>query len=106
MGSNIIVGIATTKFIGVVVLGFASSEMFRIYYFRMYMAIIFLGVFQGLMFLPSILFYIGPLTKGRTPESFIHDDDENDKSENEGFDNQNKKQNSYENQPTVTKRNQ
>lgn len=45
MGSNILVGIASTKFIGVIVLGFASSEMFRIYYFRMYMAIIFLGVF-------------------------------------------------------------
>lgn len=45
MGPNILVGIASTKFIGVIVLGFASSEMFRIYYFRMYMSIIFLGVF-------------------------------------------------------------
>ena len=45
MGSNILVGIASTKFIGVIVLGFATSEMFRLYYFRMYMAIIFLGVF-------------------------------------------------------------
>lgn len=60
------------------------------------------------MFLPSILFYIGPLTKGRTPESFIHEDGDDDKNENEGYgyDNQNKKKNSYENQPTITKRNQ
>ncbi|KAL4477676.1 hypothetical protein ABPG74_002826 [Tetrahymena malaccensis] len=83
MGSNILVGIASTKFIGVIVLGFASSEMFRIYYFRMYMAIIFLGVFQGLMFLPSVLYYIGPVTKGRTTESFIHKSDISEGSQEE-----------------------
>ena len=45
MGSNVIVGIVTTKLIGVIVLAFASSALFTLYYFRMYMCIIFLGVF-------------------------------------------------------------
>lgn len=73
MGPNILVGIASTKFIGVIVLGFASSEMFRIYYFRMYMAIIVLGVFQGLIVMPIVLSYIGPVSKGRSKDSVFED---------------------------------
>ncbi len=45
MGSNVLVGITFTKFIGVLVLGFANSALFRVYYFRMYLAIVVLGVF-------------------------------------------------------------
>ncbi|EGR30695.1 niemann pick type c1, putative [Ichthyophthirius multifiliis] len=82
MGSNILVGIASTKFIGVIVLGFATSAMFRLYYFRMYMAIIFLGIFQGLMFLPTILMYIGPQTKGRDRKSFLHTSQLDDSDDN------------------------
>ena len=40
MGSSILVGIGSTKFIGVLVLGFAPSTLFRLYYFRMYLFII------------------------------------------------------------------
>lgn len=115
MGSNILVGIASTKFIGVVVLGFASSEMFRIYYFRMYMAIIFLGVFQGLMFMPTVLYYFGPVTKGRTDQSFIHKSDISEDSimEEEIFDTTEvaavsikKKKNQLTDNTNITKRNQ
>lgn len=60
MGSSVLVGIATTKFIGVVVLAFAPSTLFRLYYFRMYLFIIVFGAFNGLMFLPTILSLIGP----------------------------------------------
>lgn len=60
MGSSVIVGIAVTKFIGVIVLGFASSTLFSLYYFRMFMCIIVLGFFHGLAFLPVILSLIGP----------------------------------------------
>lgn len=60
MGSSVLVGIASTKFIGVIVLGFAPSIIFRLYYFRIYLFIIFLGVFNGLMVLPILLKYIGP----------------------------------------------
>lgn len=60
MGSSVLVGIASTKFIGVIVLAFAPSTIFRLYYFRMYLFIIFLGCFNGLMLLPLLLKYIGP----------------------------------------------
>lgn len=61
MGSSVLVGIATTKFIGVVVLAFAPSTLFKLYYFRMYLFIIVFGAFNGLMFLPTILSVIGPM---------------------------------------------
>lgn len=60
MGSSVLVGIATTKFIGVLVLAFAPSTLFKLYYFRMYLFIIVFGAFNGLMFLPTVLSIIGP----------------------------------------------
>ena len=62
MGSSVVVGIASTKFLGVMVLAFAPSTLFRLYYFRMYLFIIILGVFNGLFFLPVLLSLIGPAT--------------------------------------------
>lgn len=60
MGSSVVVGIASTKFLGVMILAFAPSTLFRLYYFRMYLMIIFLGVFNGLFFLPVLLRICGP----------------------------------------------
>lgn len=60
MGSSVLVGIVVTKLLGVVVLAFASSTLFRIYYFRMYLSIIILGTFHGLFFIPVVLSYVGP----------------------------------------------
>ena len=60
MGSSVLVGIASTKFIGVIVLAFAPSTLFKLYYFRMYLFIILLGIFNWLMFLPLILRWVGP----------------------------------------------
>ena len=60
MGSAVLVGIGSTKFIGILVLSFAPSTIFRLYYFRMYLSIIILGLFYGLFILPNILIYIGP----------------------------------------------
>lgn len=60
MGSSVLVGIATTKFIGVIVLAFAPSTLFKLYYFRMYLFIIVFGAFNGLMFLPTLLSLVGP----------------------------------------------
>lgn len=62
MGSSVLVGIASTKFIGVIVLAFAPSTIFRLYFFRMYLLIILLGLFNGLVFLPLVLRWIGPST--------------------------------------------
>lgn len=69
MGSNVIVGISSTKLIGVTsrfflvnlkVLAFANSELFRLYYFRMYLGMIIMGTFMGVAFLPSLLYDLGP----------------------------------------------
>ena len=62
MGSSVIVGIASTKFLGVMVLAFAPSTLFKLYYFRMYLSIIILGVFNGLFFLPVMRSIMGPGT--------------------------------------------
>jgi len=60
MGSSVVVGIAPTKCLGVLVLAFAPSTLFKLYYFRMYMFIIIIGVYNGLMFLPVMLSLCGP----------------------------------------------
>jgi len=62
MGSSVIVGIASTKVIGILVLAFAPSTLFRLYYFRMYLLIILVGAFNGLCLLPVLLSWIGPPT--------------------------------------------
>ena len=62
MGSSVVVGIASTKLLGISILAFAPSTLFKLYYFRMYLFIIILGVFNGLFFLPVMLSWIGPPT--------------------------------------------
>ena len=62
MGSSVVTGIASTKLLGILVLAFAPSTLFQLYYFRMYLFIIIMGVFNGLFFLPVVLSYIGPPT--------------------------------------------
>lgn len=62
MGSIVMTGIASTKLIGVIVLGFAPSLVFNLYYFRMYFCMFLLGFFHGLALQPVLLMYIGPPT--------------------------------------------
>jgi len=73
MGSSVVVGIASTKFLGVCVLAFAPSTLFKLYYFRMYLFIIILGVFNGLFFLPVMLSVIGPATDENEVAEKEHD---------------------------------
>ncbi|KAK9109492.1 hypothetical protein Sjap_017552 [Stephania japonica] len=60
VGASVFSGITLTKLIGVIVLRFARSEVFVVYYFQMYLALLLVGFLHGLVFLPVVLSICGP----------------------------------------------
>ena len=62
MGSSVVVGIVANKLIAILMLAFAASTLFRLYYFRIYLLIIIIGAFNGLFVLPLLLSWVGPPT--------------------------------------------
>ena len=59
MGTPVICGVSMTKLCGVIAFAFTQSEMFHIYYFIMYLALIILGMAHGVVFLPVLLSLFG-----------------------------------------------
>lgn len=60
MGASVFSGITLTKLVGVIVLCFSRTEVFVVYYFQMYLALVLLGFLHGLVFLPVFLSMFGP----------------------------------------------
>ena len=58
VGASVLIGIMTTKIIGVIVLFFAPSKVFQVYYFRMYFFLILVGFFHGFILLPIFFLFI------------------------------------------------
>ncbi|KAL2538045.1 Patched family protein [Forsythia ovata] len=60
MGASVFSGITLTKLVGVIVLCFSRSEVFVVYYFKMYLSLVLLGFLHGLVLLPVLLSMFGP----------------------------------------------
>ncbi|GMF60564.1 unnamed protein product [Phytophthora fragariaefolia] len=84
VGASIFSGITLTKFCGIGVLAFAPSMLFRVYFFRMYLGIVVLGCFHGLVLLPVILSLIGqPQKYPNDLSSFLLSEERDDELEDE-----------------------
>lgn len=59
VGGSVLGGITLTKIIGICVLAFTKSKIFEVYYFRMWLALVFIAAIHALCLLPILLSYFG-----------------------------------------------
>ncbi|KAF0695249.1 Aste57867_13917 [Aphanomyces stellatus] len=67
VGPSVVSGITLTKFCGIGVLAFAKSQLFQVYFFRMYAGIVVLGALHALVLLPVLLALFGSEASTPTP---------------------------------------
>eukprot|EP01083_Nonionella_stella_P233772 823325_1 len=60
IGSAVIQGVLFTNIFPVIVLAFTPSDIFEIYYFRMYFGMILIAALHGLIWIPIALSIFGP----------------------------------------------
>lgn len=70
MGSSILLGGAST-FLGIMLLAFTSSEIFRTIFIT-YVGVVALGVSHGLVFFPVVLSLVGPNLRISSAYASIH----------------------------------
>lgn len=102
-GTSVLSGITLTKIVGVSVLAFAHSQIFKVFYFRMYLFIIVLGATHGLIWMPVVLSILGgpptpqlsfpPLKKGDSSSNSSYSSNNNNNSSNHNSNNGTKRTN-------------
>lgn len=60
IGSTIVLGMGFTKLVGIIVLVFSPNAIVRVYFFRMYLCMLVLGLFNSVILLPLVLSFFGP----------------------------------------------
>ncbi|CAG9464392.1 unnamed protein product [Pedinophyceae sp. YPF-701] len=69
-GASVVRGITLTKLVGVAVLATAPTQIFRVFYFRMYLVLVAAGAAHGLVLLPVLLALVGPRAAGNGQEEW------------------------------------